>query len=116
MATAIEQIRALTQIAATDISDADVLVFLDLNDDNVRIAAACACEAMASKLAQTAVSITTSEFSKDTRGRARDLLERAKTLRAEDSETPWSGTAERAWTDYQLETIIINEAIREENV
>lgn len=79
MATTAEQVRLYTALTATELTDADIVTWLDINDDDPRAAAADALEAYASTLAT--IQVTSDDISLDGSKRAKTLMDRAARLR-----------------------------------
>lgn len=77
MATTVEQVRLLTRLTDVELTDVEIDVLLELNDDFVKLAAADALESYASTL----TSVTSDDISIDGSKRAAVLMARAARLR-----------------------------------
>ncbi|KKM07646.1 hypothetical protein LCGC14_1731810 [marine sediment metagenome] len=116
LATEIGQVR-LT-IGDTDIiptsdaifSDEEIQYFLTA-EGSVEMASAAALETMATSSARLGKMQKTLNYTKDTRGVAKGLLEMAAALRAR--EAPAYGAAEKAYSDMSARDIILRDALRE---
>ncbi len=77
MATALEQVRAITRLTVADLSDLDVEALLDANGGSVKLASADALETYATTL----TSVQSDDISIDGSKRAGVLMTRAARLR-----------------------------------
>lgn len=77
----IQQVRLLTRLSDTELTDDDIDNWLDLTGDVPRLAAAEALEAVASSL----LSVTSDDITLDGAKRAAQLVARAKSLRAQQA-------------------------------
>lgn len=81
---AVDQVRLLTGLTDTELTDGDIDSFLELSGDDAKLAAAEALEVFASRL-QT-ITVTSDDISIDGSKRAVALLARAARLRAQSGD------------------------------
>ena len=116
VATEIGQVRL--NIGDTDIdptsdaifSDEEVQYFLTA-EGSVDGASAKALESIAASTARLAKRLASLNYSKDTRGVSKELLDAAKAFRA--AAAPAYGGAEKAYSDLSARDIILRQALRE---
>jgi len=75
-------------------SDEEIAIFLSMESNVIRSAAALALEALAADRAKLAKRQRTMNTDKDTRGAAKELREQAASLRASEANAPAYGQAE----------------------
>lgn len=109
------KVRLLIQDTTADgaaFSDEEIAVFLDMECDVVRLAAAMALEALAADKAKVALRQKTLNFDKDTRGISKELREQAQSFRDSENSVPAYGVAEVNSGVLSAQEITHNQAIR----
>ena len=112
--TDIEKVRLrIGDTAGTIFTDPQIQDFLDENDDDILLAAADACEALAADAVKLHKAQSIGRYSIDRKGLADTYMALAKELRARaGSETPAYGVVEQAVSDFAASEIVDNEAMR----
>lgn len=115
--TNVGKVRLLIGDVSTDptkrlFSDTEISSFLSMENNEVRLAAATACESLSSQAALTTRLEIIDNYTIDTRKQADAYIKMAERLRSSIDDTPSCGFAEIAYSDFQAAEIQHTKSVR----